>query len=109
MHVPSHVGIVGNINVDTIADMGRRRSPLRAGFVTTTRYSVITHLEEEQASESDMEEAPLGQKSQQGDTRSTLCTPAPVPPYRWLTSAPPPPPPPPAHHTTRSTGGSPPP
>ena len=28
LHVPSHVGIVGNTHADTLADMGRRKSPL---------------------------------------------------------------------------------
>ena len=37
MHVPSHVGIVGNTHADTLADMGRRKSPLLRGYVTTAR------------------------------------------------------------------------
>ena len=37
LHVPSHVGIVGNTHADTLADMGRRKSPLLRGYVTSAR------------------------------------------------------------------------
>ena len=34
LHVPSHVGIVENTHVDTLGDMGGRKSPLLRGYVT---------------------------------------------------------------------------
>ena len=37
LHVPSHVRIHGNTKADTLADTGRRRSPLLKGLVTAAR------------------------------------------------------------------------
>ena len=37
LHVPSHVGIVGNTHADTLADMGCRKSPLLREYVTSAR------------------------------------------------------------------------
>ena len=37
LHVPSHVGIVGNTHADTLAHMGRRKSSLLRGYVTSAR------------------------------------------------------------------------
>ena len=34
LHVPSHIGIRGNDKADTMADEGRRRSPLLRGYVS---------------------------------------------------------------------------
>ena len=46
LHVPSHVGIPGNTKADTLADMGRRRSPLLLGQVAMARR-VSAHDQEE--------------------------------------------------------------
>ena len=44
LHVSSHVVERGNAKADTLADMGRRRSPLLKGLVTTARREQpITH------------------------------------------------------------------
>ena len=59
MHVPSHVGIVGNTHVDTLADMGRRKSPLLRGYVTTARGSQQEGQAQEQEDESDLDEPPM--------------------------------------------------
>ena len=37
LHVPSHIGVVGNDKADLLADMGRRKSPLLRGYVTTSQ------------------------------------------------------------------------
>ena len=59
MHVPSHVGIVGNTHADTLADMGRRKSPLLRGYVTTARRSQLEGQAQEQEDESNLDEPPL--------------------------------------------------
>ena len=38
MHAPSHVGIPGNTKADTLAGMGRRRSPLLRGYATASHH-----------------------------------------------------------------------
>ena len=37
LHVPSHIGVIGNENADVLADMGRRKSPLLRGHITVSR------------------------------------------------------------------------
>ena len=76
LHVPSHVGIVGNSSANTVADMGRRQSPLLAGFVTTARHPMAAQLEDGLESESDLDEAPLW--SPGGEREGTRCTPSPT-------------------------------
>ena len=59
MHVPCHVGIVGNTHADTLADMGRRKFPLLRGYVTIARRSQMEGLAQEQEEESDLDEPPM--------------------------------------------------
>ena len=59
LHVPSHVGIVGNTHADTLADMGRRKSPLLRGYVTSARRPQQEGQAQEQEDESDLDEPPM--------------------------------------------------
>ena len=59
LHVPSHVGIVGNTHTDTLADMGRRKSPLLRGYVTSARRPQQEGQTQDQEDESDLDEQPM--------------------------------------------------
>ena len=59
LHVPSHVGIVGNTHADTLADMGRCKSPLLRGYVTSARRPKQEDQAQEQEDESDLDEPPM--------------------------------------------------
>ena len=59
LHVPSHVGIVGDTHADTLADMGRRKSPLLRGYVTSARRPQQERQAQEQEDESDLDEPPM--------------------------------------------------
>ena len=79
MYVRSHVGIPGNTKADTLADMGRRRSPLLKGYVTASHQ---TQNGEEPEPESDFDEPPLWSLEERGggpdrrDRRPAIgCTP----------------------------------
>ena len=83
MHVPSHVGIVGNTHADTVANMGRRKSPLLRGYVTTARHPQMEGQAQEQEEESDLDEPPM------------------FSPEEWVADPPPRSPPPPHCETDR--------
>ena len=68
LHVPSHVGIHGNTEADTLADMGRRQSPLLKGLVTATRRASPPN-DDKLEDVSDLEEAPLWSPEEAGEGR----------------------------------------
>ena len=83
LHVPSHVGIQGNTKADTLADMGRRRSPLLEGLVTAVRReNPASHNEPDDVS--DLEEAPLWSPEEKGGGEGGTAYPPP-PPSRTAT------------------------
>ena len=85
LHVPSHVGIHGNTKADTLADMGRRRSPLLKGLVTAARRSEPPN-DDELDDVSDLEEPPLWSPEETGERKGRN----PPPPQTTSDNAPPP-------------------
>ena len=82
LHVPSHVGIVGNTHADTLADMGRRKSPLLRGFVTSARRPQQEGQTQDQEDESDLDEQPMFSPEEQAASPPPRGTPPPPTPRR---------------------------
>ena len=60
LHVPSHIGVVGNDKADLLADMGRRKSPLLRGYVTTSQALMDQRNAEPRSNvDSEVEHPPL--------------------------------------------------
>ena len=79
LHVPSHIGLKGNGRVDHLADVGRRRSPLFFGLISTPPPPTP----EDEESDHEQEESMWG-----WDTGGTS-------PWFWYATLPPSPPCPP--------------
>ena len=78
LHVPSHVGIHGNTKADTLADMGRRWSPLLKGLLIAVRCENPPN-HDGQEDVSDLEEAPLWSPEETGGGGGTAPPPPPPP------------------------------
>ena len=85
LHVPSHVGIVGNTHADTLADMGRRKSPLLRGYVTSARRPRQEDQAHEQEDESDLDEPPMFSPEERAANPPPRGTPPPTPRRQGVT------------------------